>query len=67
VVLETDERGRHEVDDVHVDDHVADEPALAGFGVHVDQADARKALALGGLVVVAQQLVAATHRQHDGA
>ncbi len=47
-----------------VDDHVADEALLAGFGFDVDETDAWKALALGGLVVVAEKLVAATHREH---
>jgi hypothetical protein len=67
VVFETDERCGHEVDDVGVDHHVADEAALAGFGGDVDEADARESLALGCRVVMAEELVAAAHGQHDSA
>jgi hypothetical protein len=67
VVLEPDEGGWREVGEVvgfGVDDHVADEAFFSGFGFHVDHADAREALTLGGLVVVAQELVAAAYREH---
>jgi hypothetical protein len=67
VVLETHQRRGVEIDQVGVDDDVADESLLTGFCLHVDQADAREALALRGLVVVAQELVAAAHREHHRA
>src|SRR5712692_1456582 len=67
VILEADEGLWVEVGHVGVDDHIADESALAGLGANVDEADAGEALAVGGLVVVAQELVAATHGQHAGA
>src|SRR5579864_1643238 len=64
VVLETDERARLELRDLRFDDDVADESLLARFGPDVDEADAREPLALGGLVVMAQQLVAAADGEH---
>jgi len=64
VVFKTDERLRLERFDVGVDDDIADESLLARLGGHVDHADARKFFALAGLVVVAQQLVAAAHCEH---
>ena len=67
MVLETDEGRGLDVNQSGVDDHVADEPALACLGAHVDEADAREPLALAGLVVVAEQLVAAAHGEHAGA
>jgi len=63
VVFETDEGGGCEVGHFGVDDDVANEAFLARFGFYVDQADAWEALALGGLVVVAEELVAAAHRK----
>src|SRR5260370_11183179 len=67
VILEADQGLWVETGQVGVDDHVADESALAGFGAHVDEADAGEPLAVGGLVVVAKELVAATHGEHAGA
>jgi len=64
VVLESDQRRRVDAFDRRVHDHVADESFLACFGAHVDEPDARKSLAFGRLVVVAEQLIAAAHRQH---
>ena len=66
MILETDQGGRVQLDViVGVDHHVADESSLAGFCPDVDEADAWEALALGGLVVMAEELIAAAHRQHD--
>src|SRR5229473_5013352 len=59
VVLETDEGRGRDVGQVGVDDDIADESALACVGADVDQADAGESLALAGLVVVAEELVAA--------
>jgi len=69
VVLESNQRPGHEIRHfcVDVDDDIADEALLARFSADVDEPDAREALALGGLVVVAEQLVAAAYGQHDGA
>src|SRR5216684_2343212 len=67
VILEADEGLWVEVGHVGVDDHIANESALAGLGANVDEADAGEALAVGGQVVVAEELVAATHGQHAGA
>src|SRR5260370_5471439 len=67
VVLETNEGGWPDVDQRGIDDHVSDEPALACLGADVDEADARKSLAVPGLVVMAEKLVAATHGEHAGA
>jgi hypothetical protein len=67
VVFKTDEGLGLEIDHLGVDDDVADEPLLARFGPDVDEADARKALALGRLVVVAEELVAAAHSEDLGA
>src|SRR6266851_5700849 len=67
VILEADEGLWVKVGHVGVDNHVADESALAGLGANVDEADAGEALAVGGQVVVAEELVAATHGQHAGA
>jgi hypothetical protein len=64
VVLEADQRAGRDVTDLGVDDDVADEALLAGLGSHVDKADARESLALGGLVVMTQQLVAAADCEH---
>src|SRR4029077_13261086 len=64
VILETHQGGRLEVRQVGVDDHVADEATLAGFGAHVDHADAGEPGAIAGLVVVTEQLVAATDGEH---
>src|ERR1700687_4121064 len=64
MVLEADEGRRLEVGQVGIHDHVADEAPLAGLGAHVDEADAREPLAIGGLVVVAEQLIAATNSEH---
>jgi len=67
VVFKTDQcrwREAFEAVGFYVDDHVADEALLAGFGFDVDETDAWKALALGGLIVVAEELVAAAHREH---
>jgi len=63
VVFETDERLGVERFDLGVDDDVADEALLAGLRAYVDHSDAGKFFALGGLVVVAEQLVAAAHRE----
>jgi len=67
VIFETDKRGGREADDVRIDHDVADEASFSGFRAYVDEADAWEALSLRRLVVVAQELVAAAHRQHDGA
>jgi len=67
VVFETDERAGLDVIDLRVDHNVADEAFLAGFGFDVDEADAWETLALGRLVVVAQQLVAAANGEDRGA
>src|SRR5712692_8238427 len=67
VILKADQGLWVEVGQVGVDDHVADEPAFAGLGAHVDEADAGEPVAVGGLVVVAEKLVAATHGEHAGA
>jgi len=45
VVLETNQGGGLKVDQRGVNDHVADEAPLAGFGANVDQADAWEPLA----------------------
>src|SRR6266851_188333 len=67
VILEADEGLWVKVGHVGVDDHIANESALAGLGANVDEADAGEALAVSGQVVVAEELVAATHGQHAGA
>jgi len=64
VILEADQGCRVQVGQVCVDDNVADESFLAGFSANVDEADAGEALALCGLVVVAEELVAAADRQY---
>jgi hypothetical protein len=66
VVLETDKRHGDETVrlievDVGVDDDIADEPSLAGLSADINEADAREALGLCGLVVVAEELIAAAH------
>jgi len=67
VVLESDQRRRVDALECRVHDHIADESFFAGLGAHVDEPDAGKSLAFGRLVVVAQQLIAAAHRQHHRA
>jgi hypothetical protein len=67
VVFETDQRGGSQALDLRVDNDVSDEPFLAGLGFHVNEADAGETLALGGLIVVAEELVAAADREHRGA
>jgi hypothetical protein len=67
VVFETDQRVGREIDDIGVDHDISDETALAGIGGDVDEADARESFALGGHVVVAKELIATAHCQHDGA
>src|SRR5216683_3932028 len=59
VVLETDQGRGRDVGEIGVDDDIADESALASLGADVDQADAGESLAVAGLVVVAEELVAA--------
>src|SRR5260370_165508 len=54
VILEADQGLWVEIGQVGVDDHVADESALAGLGAHVDEAEAGEPLAVAGLVVVAK-------------
>jgi len=65
VILEADQGCRFQVGHVGVDDDVANESFFAGLSANVDQSDAREALAIGGLVVVAEKLIAATHREDD--
>src|SRR5260370_374447 len=48
-------------------DAVAHESAFPGPGPPVDGADAGEPLAVGGRVVVAKEVVAATHGEHAGA
>src|SRR5438067_1065125 len=67
VVLETDEGARLQSFDVRLDHDVSDEALLAGFCFDVDEADAVISLAVGGLVVVAEQLVAAADGEDLGA
>jgi hypothetical protein len=67
VVFEADQRRGLEVDHVGVDHDIADESFLAGLRSHVNEADAGEALAVRGLVVVAQELIAAADREHDRA
>src|SRR5690348_8222644 len=68
VVLEPDERAGGEMQRLaRLDDDVADEALLARLRGHVEQADAVEPLAVGRLVVVAEQLVAAADREHLGA
>ncbi len=64
MVLEADERARRDALDLGVDDDIADEALLAGFGSDVDHADAREPLALGGLVVVTEKLISAADGKH---
>src|SRR5438477_604325 len=64
VVLETDEARRGECVDLGPDDDVADEALLARLRCDVDHADAIEFLAVRRLVVVAEELVAAAHREH---
>ena len=64
VVLEADQGGRLQPQRrVRLHHHVADAADLARLGAHVEEADAREALALGGVVVVAEQLVATADGQ----
>ena len=67
VIFETHQRFRVECFDFGLDDDVADEPLLARLSAHVDHADARESLAIGGLVVAPQELIAAAHGEDDGA
>ena len=63
VVLETDQRARAEALDLGLNDDVADEAPLPRLRPHIDEPDPVVALAVGGLVVVAEQLVAAADSQ----
>ena len=65
--LETDQRFWGEGFDFRVHDDIADEALLPRLGPDVDHADTWESLALAGLVVVAEELVAAAHREHAGA
>jgi hypothetical protein len=67
VVFETDKRFGRERFDFRVDDHVADEALFPRLRADVDHADAWESFAVGGLVVVAEQLVAATYSEDGGA
>jgi hypothetical protein len=67
VVFETDQRRRRQALDLRVDNDVADEALLARLGFHVDQTDAGEPLTLGGLVVVAEKLIAAADGEDRGA
>jgi len=67
VVFETHQRGGCQALDLRIDNDVSDEALLAGLGFHVDEADAGEALSLGGLVVVAEELIAAADGEHGGA
>ena len=64
MVFETDQRCGRQALDLRVDNHVSNEAFLARLGFHVDKADAGEALALGGLVVVAEELVSAADGKH---
>src|SRR5207247_7662662 len=61
VVLETDERARGQAFDARQHDHVADEALLPRLRGHIDESDAVETLAVRGLVVVAEELVAPAH------
>ena len=65
MVFETDQCAGRDVLDLYIDDDVADEPFLAGFRSDVDEPDAGEALALGRLVVVAEELVAPADGEHS--
>ena len=67
MVFETDQRGGSQTLDLRVDNDVSDEAFLAGLGFHINEADAGEALALGGLVVVAKELIAAADGEHRSA
>jgi len=67
VVFKTHQRAGREVLQVGLHDNVADEALLPSLGPDVDQADAVEAFAVGGLVVVAEQLVATANREDLGA
>jgi len=59
VVFETDERLRCQRFNLRVDHDVANEAFLSRLGSYIDHADAGESLALGRLVVVAKELIAA--------
>src|SRR5579864_1828065 len=67
VVLEADQSVGLEAGDLGLHHDVPDEPLLPRLRAHVDEADAGELLAAGCLVVVAEQLVPATYREHLGA
>src|ERR1700737_5613805 len=64
VVFETDKATGLELGDVGLDDHVADEALVPRFGFHVDEADARIAFSVRRLVIVAEKLISAAHREY---
>src|SRR5207247_9777704 len=66
VVVKTHQRAGPEVLQVGLDDNVADEALLPSLGPDVDQADAVEAFAVGGLVVMAEQVVATANREDRG-
>ena len=68
VVLVADQPPRHRGGPQIRGEHdVADQPALAGGGLHVQDAEPLDRLAAGGAVAVPGQLVAAAHEQSHGA
>src|SRR5688572_26938624 len=70
VVFEADERGASAGGGVPMEDDVADAAGHGGAGVdgvEVEEAEAGQAIAGGGLVVVAKELVAAADDEHGKA
>src|SRR6202035_5221088 len=65
VVLEADELRRAEAQAAGFDHNVSDIPPGSGHGMEVDETEARKLFAVGGHVVLPEQLVATANRQHD--